>query len=240
MTIELHLEPGTELNGHPVICPECQDTFALALIVSRPPFETWPAQLSCGSCGKLTDTAATNGLVEAAHLASRSTFEFAVEWRELTLTGTRKPDLGEKVEEAAEYFAEEAKKEIKARVRKAKRKLSPKLLRKKATRRLKSTAKKGVRKAIKATRRRTRKALARPAAAALRAAWKLRTGQDFDPDEPSVEPGAGEGEPELKIPPASAYFKALGLKRTRKSKCLVCGGGGKIPHPSLDINCPSC
>lgn len=91
---------GTLLaDGQPVICPACKVGYSLELR-KRGPRETWPAFVTCLSCGSGEDSdVITNGLVDAALEArtGRTKAEdrdtFAAEWRGHTLVGECVPQF---------------------------------------------------------------------------------------------------------------------------------------------------
>jgi hypothetical protein len=98
---DLKLTGIAYVNGQPVTCWHCDNTMSLHIHKGRPfDFQTWPAFVSCLSCGNGDDSPViTNGLIDAA-LAARTGRDkaedrdtFTAEWRGIVMTGELHPGV---------------------------------------------------------------------------------------------------------------------------------------------------
>ncbi|EPH46866.1 hypothetical protein ABT390_34010 [Streptomyces aurantiacus] len=107
---------------------------------------------------------------------------------------------------------------------------------KRAVRKGRTKVKRAVRTPLRKARRRALRAAFTPVAAALRAAWVLRTGAlPAAPARPPRPPAAP------KTPPLSAYRKAYRMPAPKKRfACLVCEDTGWITAPGVSIKCTEC
>ncbi|MYV42920.1 hypothetical protein GT030_29655 [Streptomyces sp. SID1328] len=224
-TPDLKLMGVTEVNGQPLACGGCGNTFSLE-VHRHLVLETAPAWISCLSCGRGEDSpTVTNGLVDAALAArtGRARAEdrdlFTAQWRGIVMTGELVPELVmDDMVTLAELLKRETTKTAKAWGRAQKREA-------KALVKVRTDALSG------AVRDRARSAVGGAKAAALGAAWQLQTG------------GAG---PAKSVRPKQRRCRVKGCKRgmltiktrvhsttgktqTVKVPCAVCGrtGGGK-------------
>lgn len=128
---DLMLHGLCTVDDHPVACEYCDSTTALE--ISKRGFrETWPAYLTCLSCGKGADhDLITNGLVDAAKAAAtgRARAEdrdtFRAEWRGIVFAGEQAPEFclddalqaGKAVASELRAQAKEQKKQVTGRAR---------------------------------------------------------------------------------------------------------------------------
>jgi hypothetical protein len=169
------------VDGQPLACTECGNTFSLE-VHKRGPFETssaWVCCLTCGHGGE--DQAVTNGLVDAvlAGWAGRQKSAdrdvFTAEWRGTVLTGELYPTLDVyQAKGAAKAVQKAAAPEVKRWWRGKKRAAKNQV--KAPFRRARQKVEGAVEDAAAAGRERVSDAVAAAKVGALSAAWQLQTG----------------------------------------------------------------
>ncbi|MFF8954086.1 hypothetical protein ACF09I_35615 [Streptomyces sp. NPDC014940] len=220
-TPDLKLVGTALVNGQPLACTSCANTFSLE-VHRHLVLETAPAWISCLACGRGEDSPViTNGLVDAALAAStgRQRAEdrdtFTAEWRGTVMSGELYPQfvLDDAVQVAA-VVKDQATRDAKAWGRAKKRQI------------------RSVRDdAVKAATRKADQAAGTVRAAALTAAWTMRTGgagptRSLKPKRRrcSVK-GCRKGTLTIR----TRIHSTTGKTQTVKVPCAVCGraGGGK-------------
>lgn len=212
-TADLKLLGVAEVDGRPLACAACGNTFSLE-VHKRGVFETSPAWICCLSCGAGREsTEVTTGLVDAVltgwnpHQDLETRDEFTAEWRGTVMTGELMPTIDlRQVVGAAKAAYEVAAPEVKRRWR-AKKK----------------AAKEKVKAPLRAVRGKADQATAAAKVTALSTAWAVQTG------------GAG-------APPASRPRSRCTVKGCRKGwltiKTRVHSGTGKTKD--VRVRCAVC
>jgi len=177
ITPDLKLVGVAQVNGQPLACTDCGNTFSLE-VHKRGPFETSAAWVCCLSCGHGGENqAVTNGLVDAVLIgwarrqkdADRDMF--TSEWRGIVLTGELYPTLDiYQAKDAAKAVHQGAAPLVKRWWRGKKRAAKNQV---KAPFRL---ARQKAEQAVDAGRERAGDAVAAAKAGALATAWQLQTG----------------------------------------------------------------
>lgn len=219
-TADLKLLGVAQVNGRPLACVDCGNTFSLE-VHKRSVFETAPAWVCCLSCGHGgEDQAVTTGLVDVV-LANWSTRQesaerdvFTAQWRGSVMTGELLPTLDvHQLAGAAEAAYEGAAPEVKRWARAKKREV-------------KGRVKAPFRLARKKTAEAAGNAAAAGKAAALTTAWTLQTG------------GAGpttRNKSRCKVKGCRAGWLTIktrvhsstGRAQEKKVRCAVCNRAGQ-------------
>ncbi|MEU3521823.1 hypothetical protein ABZ770_42460 [Streptomyces sp. NPDC006654] len=169
-TADLKLMGVALVNGQPLTCADCGNTFSHE-IHKQGPFETSPAWVCCMSCGAGGESqAVTNGLVDAvlagwaARRKSADRDLFTAEWRGTVLAGELYPTLDVyQAQGAAKAVKQGATPEVKRWWRSKKKQAKARV--KGAARSVTGRAKKEAGNAVNSAK-----------AAALTAAWTMQTG----------------------------------------------------------------
>ncbi|MFF7139587.1 hypothetical protein ACFZBZ_45815 [Streptomyces sp. NPDC008196] len=177
VTADLKLVGVALVDGQPLACTDCGNTFSLE-VHKRGPFETSAAWVCCLSCGHGGEhQAVTNGLVDAvltgwvARQKDADRDMFTAEWRGTVLTGELYPTLDIYQARGAAKAVHQGAKPLVKRWWRGKKRAAKKQV--KAPFKL---ARRKAEQAVDAGRERAGDAVAAAKAGALTAAWQLQTG----------------------------------------------------------------
>lgn len=216
-TADLKLLGIAEVNGQPLACGACGNTFSLE-VHKRGRFETSPAWICCLSCGVgRENTDVTNGLVDAVLAGWMQKREdvlardaFAAEWRGTYFTGELVPTLDfHQAKVAVEAWHEVAAPEVKRWWRGKKRAAMAKV-------------KAPVRKAADAVKASGREATAGVKARALGAVWQMQTGDAGLPGPRAVRGCPVKGCRRGWLTIRTRVHSSTGEKGSVRVKCAVC------------------
>lgn len=216
-TADLKLLGIAEVNGQPLACGACGNTFSLE-VHKRGPFEAGPAWICCLSCGAGRESAdVTNGLVDAVFAGWNEKREdvlardtFAAEWRGTYFTGELVPTLDfHQAKVAVEAWHEVTAPEVKRWWRGKKRAAKVKV-------------KAPVRKAANAVKATSREATAGVKAQALSAAWQMQTGGAGLPGPTAVRRCPVKGCRRGWLTIRTRVHTGSGKKGSVRVKCAVC------------------
>jgi hypothetical protein len=216
-TADLKLLGVAEVNGQPLACAACGNTFSLE-VHKRGPFETGGAWICCLSCGAGREsTVISNGLVDAVlagwcekreDVLARDTF--TAEWRGIVFAGELVPTLDwHQAKVTAEAWHEVAAPEVKRWWRGKKRAAKAKV-------------KAPIRKAANAVKESSREATAGVKAQALSAAWQMQTGGAGLPGPTAVRGCPVKGCRRGWLTIRTRVHTGSGKKGSVRVKCAVC------------------
>jgi len=212
-TPDLKLVGVALVDGRPLACADCDNTFSLE-VHKRGPFETGPAWVCCLACGHGgEDQAVTNGLVDAVldgwaqRQKSADRDQFIAEWRGTVLEGELYPTLDVyQAAGAAKAVYEGAQPHVKRWLRGKKR-----------------SAKAVVKAPLRLAKTKAGEASASVKVAAVGAAWDLQTGGAGLPGKPSRMgrcrvKGCRKGWVTI----TTRVHSTTGKKQQQRIRCAVC------------------
>ncbi|MGA5767424.1 hypothetical protein OG411_29950 [Streptomyces pseudogriseolus] len=212
-TADLKLLGIAEVNGQPLACGACGNTFSLE-VHKRGPFETGSAWICCLACGAGRESAdVTNGLVDAVlagwcekreDVLARDTF--AAEWRGTYFTGELVPTLDfHQAKVAVEAWHEVAAPEVKRWWRGKQR-----------------AAKAKAKAPLRAAKKKAGEATGSVKASALSAAWTMQTGGAGLPGPRAVRGCPVKGCRRGWLTIRTRVHSSTGKKGSVRVRCAVC------------------